>query len=495
MQAQDYLEAAAEALRFGQPQAALRLARHAARLTTDPVVRAFNLAGFLIDAGSDLHNTRLIREGVGLLDGLLQSAPSRLQPGLHYNLGNGYASLGTREGGHSPGSRPSLALAVSHLDKTLTLRDQPNARTNLAGVLIQQGRYLEAIDELNRVLASHPEHHTALARRGSAFMGLFNWTNSHEGLLQAALSDHLAAVALSADQPVFRASYERAVGDLRRRVQPVDLPEQAHRTPDQAWILDHYLGLNPCPICALETPAAFDLYPFTGRLEAPRRRPPTTHVVELVNALCRSYSTARWLLLRATTEAELESDHVISLPGLPQVKTGLRSGLLLAATGSFYAVLGQAAYALDSYMRLKHNRRRLTFDTVWGLPGCKGFPSDKTDIHPRIRSQQMPPLTAFYSLSLSFQHGLGRYSHLRTLRNQLEHHVVLTTDSPLESRYFVTVSLQQLQEAAFSLGRLARAAVWYLSASFLGFEQRRARASAARGETIVPTPGTYVTRH
>jgi len=493
--AQDYLLAASEALRLGQPLAALRLARTAARLTPDPVIRAFNLAGYLIDIGSDLRKTKLIREGVAQLEQISKSVPPGVEAGFHYNLGNGYSALGSREGGHAPGSRPSLGAAVSHLDRALQLRETPDARTNLAGVLAQQGRYIEALDELNLVLRTTPSHHTALARRGSALMGIFNWTNSHAGLLQGALHDHLQAVALSMDQPVFRASYERAVGDLRRRVEHIPLPAFAERSKDQKWIWENSLGLNPCPLCERDSPSAFDLYPFPGRFVAPRRRPPSSHVVELVNALCRSYATARWLLYMATGEdGPAESDHVISLPGLPEITNNLRSGLLLAAAGGFYAVLGQAAFALDSYMRLGHNPRRLTFDTVWATPGGRSFPTRKENIHPHVRRQRMPPLVAFYGLSESFQHGIGRYAPLRSLRNNLEHHVVAITSSPLQSRYFIATAMNDLLGSSLALGRLARATVWYLSASFLGFEQRRARQAVQQGNIVLPDKGIHVIR-
>lgn len=466
---------ATELLRIGRASEAIALARKAARLITDPHAKAITLGGLLVDSGTDLRKPGLIREGTTLLRGALTSVPETMEFALHYNLGNAYSAIGSWERGASPGTRPSLSEAVSHYDKALLIDPTPEVRTNLAGALAQQGRFFEALDELDALIDGNPQVHQAYAKRASALRNLFAWTQHHTALLAAASRDYEMAVSLSAHEPVFASLYQRALDQMRSRVRPI-LPTPTTSSADQAWIWRNRLALNPCPICRIESPDAFDLYPLPGRLQAPRRRPPVEHVLELVNSLCQSFATARWLLFTATDSGRpLEADHVISLKGLPRARHTLRIGLMMAALSGFYSVLGQAAFAMDSYLQLGHDRPHLTIDTVWGKPGRRGFPKSRKDMHPSLLRRSAQPLNALYRLAESLQHGLGRYATLRSLRNHLEHHVVVATEATVESRYFITALTPDLTSSAYSLGRIAKAAVWYLSAIILNGELERVR--------------------
>ncbi|GAG28942.1 unnamed protein product, partial [marine sediment metagenome] len=97
----------------------------------------------LIDAGSDLSDLKLIREGIKLLkldSGLIEE---NYPINFHYNLGTGYLALGKKERGKGPGTRPSLSEAVKHFDASLSAKQHPDTQTNLASALIAQGRWIE----------------------------------------------------------------------------------------------------------------------------------------------------------------------------------------------------------------------------------------------------------------------------------------------------------------------------------------------------------------
>lgn len=476
---------ASEHLRLGRRKEAVRAARAAACLTSDPVTRAINLGGILIDVGSDMGDRRLVKEGVYKLEAVRSLVSEEHLSKFHYNLGNGYAAIGEGQRGKGPGTKLALDKAVSHLDQAVELGDNPDAKVNLAGVLLSQGRWIEAQDEFSEILNVHPSHHNALAKRGSSLIGIYNWTSNHSGLLIAALEDHEKAVTLAKGQPIFQRSYRRVVSKLRNKIKP-HTPSISIPSPDQEWIWKNRLALNPCPICMLESPGAFDLFPLASRLEGGRRRPPVEDLLELFNSLCRSYSTARWILYKALEAKPTESDHVISLKGYDTAIHSLPVGLLMTSASGFYGVFNQIGFALNSYFHLGHCTRSVTFQSVWSEPRKdRKVPQERGEIHKALRHRATPALTALHRLALSLEFGIGRYSHLRELRNALEHHIVVPVREHLESPYFISESIDEIKRNTFTLGRLAKAAIWYLGGALLYGEQERLKRALKRGDLVV----------
>ena len=477
-----------EQLRCGRPAEAVRTARKIARLIKNPVLRAINVGGLLIDAGADLKKVRLVKEAVDELECVSAEVTEPVRPAYHYNLGNGYSTLGHRQKGHGPGTKPALVKAISHLDAALKYNPAPDVRANLSGVLLAQGRWIEAFDESDAILLEYPTHHQALARRASSLQGIYNWVEGHTAILAAALSDLEHAIEISGDEPVFQTSYKKAYADLRKRVSPLHKSPQTSLRRDVRWIWNSRLALNPCPLCRQESPEAFDLFPLAGRLEGGLRKPEVDVVLDMFNGLSRNYATARWILYKAVEDPPLESDHVITIEGNPSARHELSVGLLMSAASGFYALLGQIAFALNSYYRLGHDARYVTFENVWGQPGSRSLPRDRNSLHPALRRRSVPALAALYWLAQSFTHGLGRYADLRKFRNSIEHHVVCVFDAPVESPYYIALTRLQLEESTIRLGQIARAAIWYFGGAVLYGEQERVQRQVRRGRKI--TKGT-----
>jgi len=104
-------------------------------------------------------------------------------------------------------------------------------------------------------------------------------------------------------------------------------------------------------------------------------------------------------------------------------------------------------------------------------------------MHPRLVRPASAELGALFNLAKSFEFGAGRYSGLRKLRNSIAHHIVVATDrGGMTSRYFVTAEVDSLRKSAYDLGRLAKAAIWYLGATVHRAERARARRAAQRGQ-------------
>ena len=482
---------AVEQLRCGRPTEAVRTARKVERLIEDPVLRAINVGGLLIDAGADLKKVHLVKEAVDQLERVSAGVTEHVQPAYHFSLGNGYSTLGHRQKGRGPSTKPALVKAISHLDAAMKYNPAPDVRANLSGVLLAQGRWIEALHESDAILREYPNHHKALANRASSLQGIYHWTGDHTGILVAAHSDLERAIELSSNEPVFQSSYKKALDALRKNVPPIQVSPQTSQRRDVRWIWDSGLALNPCPLCRQESPEAFDLFPLAGRLEGGTRKPEIDVVLDLVNSLSRNYASARWVLYKAVEDLPHESDHVITIEGNPSARHELSVGLLMSAASGFYALLGQIAFALNSYYRLGHDARDVTFENVWGKPGSRRLPQERTSLHPAIRRRAVPALAALYWLAQSFTHGMGRYADLRKFRNSLEHHVVCVFDTPVESPYYVALNRTQLEESTLRLGQIARAAIWYFGGAVLYGEQERAQRQIRRGRKVIKrTRGT-----
>jgi len=495
-QAQRLFDLSQRLLDDGGSVEAVGKARMAVRCLRGSVEGRFNLASVLIDAAGQLPRARYAREGVELLLSIEKDLPDELEAQFHYNLGNAYSVIGRRERGKGPGTKPSLLTAISHLDHSLTLEELPNARVNLARALLMQGRWIESHDQFNAVVDEHPDHHQALALRGSSLMGIHNWTSGHKGLLTGALMDHQRAESLAAGDQLSCRSYRSVIRDLQRAGIEAYEPRAVERTPDQAWIIEQGLGLNPCPICHVESPGAFDLYPLAARIEGGSRRPPVEAAIEIVNAVCRSYATSRWILYKAMCSLPEEGDHVISLRVHPDSVHDLGVGLIMSAISGFYSLLGQTAYGLNSYFRLGHDPKYVTFETVWYDAGSKrkGAPKDRSQIHSKLVRRPWPALSALYSLARSLEIGRGHYEQLRTLRNRIEHHVVVASPTASDEHRFVALSVDELRSAALQMGRIAKAAVWYFGAAVFHDELQRLGRAAKRGCRIHPGSGLSVER-
>lgn len=485
----------------GEYSAALEDARRVHQRFSGPSAD-FALAGILVDVANFTRNLKLAREGRTLMERLPQKFIDAYPADYHYNLGNALSSIGHHERSRGAARRPAIAEAVSHYDQALQLSDRPNTRANLANALLAQGRYIEALDELDSLLASEPHHYNALGYRGASFLGIDIWLNrTHAGIRQAALHSYRKAVEFAKGDPVVAQHFADYVRQLESRVSPLPDLEQKPMRSDAKLFWSRRLALNPCPICMLNSPDAFDLFPLPGVLKAPRRRPPTKDLFVVLNAIIGTFGTARWQLWSAeSSESSLPPDHIIQHAGSGGVLIDLKIGLKMSAFAGFYRVLGQIASALNNCLALKHLPEQVTFNNVWGKPRARGFPKTTEELNPGVRRRNNDPLSALYYLAASLELGLGRYQHLRNLRNQIEHRIAapfvsLQQGRPRKHPYYDPFVVSGLSRDVYVVGRLARAAIWYLCASFSVEERRRVRFAQRAGHMIGGGAGTPVARH
>lgn len=488
-------DAAYELVSHGRFHTAVRVALAAAAQHPDRWHADFRFAAILIDAGARSRTRHYIDEGIRLLDRSIPSARATAQSSVRYNLGNAHLALGELERGRGPLTRPSLAHAVSHLAASLAIEPRVEAEINMASAFVEQGRYIEAIDLLTHVLrksSDHPMACVAYATRARAEEGVHDWMLPHQGLLEMALVDTECAVAMAKAAGAFdyERVYQRAVDRLRTMTgQPSVITASAE--PAHAWMWEQGLALNPCGLCGLETPDAFDTYVLQGTLGGARRRA-SAEVAEIVNTWHRTFSTARWNLLQAAGAiGDLPGDHVVTTPGLRGTRHDLQIGLLIAAITGFYSVFDKVAYGLNTYLHLGHKPDRVSFSRMWARRDWRRrkdgppMPNARADLHPTFARTAARPLSALYHLAWSIETGEGLYRTLRVLRNETEHRLLVATPHHASSNYFSTIEPSELKRQAIAVGRLAKAAMWYAGGTLWWREAQRLRRATRAGHLVM----------
>lgn len=453
----------------------------------EPWARAVCAGGILIDAGADAKRGRLIHEGVRAIAATIDTVPQSDRFAALYNLATGLVELGQRERGWGPGARPALHTALRRFDDALACEDSAECRVNLGNCLSSQGRFVEALDEYDRVIAHDREHHEAYANRASTLETVRRWTQpGHHGFTEAAAVDIETAITLSAGDPLYRERYQRFRSKLKRRA-PTHGGPPVVPSPIAEWVWSNRLNLNLCPLCRQDTPEAYDLYSLFQHLTSPRRRPSAAELLSIVNTVHRSFASARALMMLADgVGSPIAPAHVITQSPTDPSGLTLRTGFMLAAASSFYGVLNQVSFGLNSYLHLGHEANVVNFERIWSRPSKQRppLPKRKREFHPRFARSSSLMLNAIYGIALSFDAKDGRYSSLRRLRNDIEHHLVVVDGRSKESSYFAVYRPAQLRVDVLALGRLAKAAVLYFGGAIWMEEVKRLRKKQRGGKYV-----------
>lgn len=498
------LRLARQCLLDGSYDEALKLVRAYEKTESTQWLRHLNAGGLLIDLGSGLKDTGIVKEGIGKTEIALKDAPDEHIGRAEYNAGNGYLWLGQRQRGNSPGTKPLLGKALRLLSASLKKMPTPEARINYAGALMDQGRWVEASDELIDALSVELNHPFALSRLAGAYVDAYRYSQNHDGFLVVAITNYSEARRRSNDSHFVQNCndhldwIESLVG--KRKFQALvrrNVPGKKSRTMFQKWVWDSRLSLNICPCCSNLTPDAYDSTVVQRFLQGPKRRPSVDDIYEVLNALHRTYASGRWCLAQGIGVAKIrEKDQVVSYPSKVNSLHDMQTGMLITAIGEFYSVLDKVAAAMNSLFHLGHEPSKVHFNNVWRQKSeiRRGFPKKRSDIHDRLRGFSVPAMSALYRLAEALEFGGGLYQDLRIFRNCLEHRIVVPMSIVRTRPYYDSLDISLLSSYGFQLGRISRASIIYLGASIYHGEQKRLRRAIARGDLVTEGPGPSVHR-
>lgn len=381
-------------------------------------------------------------------------------------------------------------------------------RTNLANRLDAVGRPIAANEERLRVLRSDPHFAKALAGRaqGIAFYAAHLYDIGHICVLLAAarslFDSALDTTAFweSGDRDYFaprlREERKRIADDLRQHDfdECYDLDQWSLGNTDEerayrGWCLRERLFLNPLNDAYTDTVAATDVlhlpshtYPID---EAPR-------FPAYFNLLKQEFVSARYRLYRALLgrDPEYVMRDVLMLDTGEGQLLGHYTDNLRASFRSAYAVFDKVGLFLNDYFRLGRQPGKVTFRNVWfENPG-----RDARNVRSEFEKQWNWPLRGLYFLSKDlFERNFKEVAEpnalkLSQLRNLAEHRFLsfhpLVTESGNDTHQ--VVSIEEFEDSALRLLKMAREALIYLSLAIHQEEGLRERSATDKGTLGIP---------
>lgn len=328
-------------------------------------------AGVLIDVGQDASDGDAVREGVALLEKLVEAHPE--EDTLRYNLGNGLiacASLDLTKGAAwFPATRTlrrqgrkRLASVRSADDSTLAAQ----ALTNLGNALSRAHRWSEAFDAYVEALGQDPSHGVAAGCAAQLLL----WRASRGGGDPRAL--HAVAIR-----------YAKIARENRDRVLAIAGPASVaafDKLPDGEaapkldlsgvkpylrFVAEHHLALVPTIEGLDPRLRRWDSLLLPGVAEPLLDGAPTPPpLFAMFNSIKAGYLAVRRLAYRAISCRERQTGRYSDTLDYALYGTDVAS--LLLAQRAAIDVLDQIAVALNEYLSVGLSADKVTMRTIWG---------------------------------------------------------------------------------------------------------------------------------
>jgi len=191
----------------------------------------------------------------------------------------------------------------------------------------------------------------------------------------------------------------------------------------------------------------------------------------LLNEICESYATARYLLfssVRCDEECTAIDTFSEYSDHMDRSCTGIKSGRMKLSFQACYSILDRVAVYLHYWYGLEH-KANISFHNVW-------FEENSKTLHSKMKSSRNQFLNAIYTVSKDFAQG-GSYFHLRKVRNKIVHQYFVlhsgrkgwrTSGKDLQNHML----LESFKAETLSLMSVIKYVVVYLYA-FIDLELRR----------------------
>lgn len=344
--------------------------------------------------------------------------------------------------------------------------------TNLANVLFQVGRFVEALETWDSVLCRDPNFGMALANKGLAMLHYahllpdkdhaFLYLVEARKNLQKALKTNLPAHARRLFQEHLHTLKQALPRHVNRKyLNPMDTngqPEGTHSALKQ-WKLKNRLFLNPLNDLGCFVESADDRI-----FEFPFLRSPSLQSLSqaLYQSLTREFVFSVELyfesLLKNSGTSKDGNESAASI-NLEKIKLSFRVA---------FSLLDKIAFFLKRYYGFSIPDKRVGFRTIWYRFGKK-----YEGLHPSFRESRNRPLQGLFWLSkdlydsrADFQNGLESDARgLHSIRNRLEHnYLMLENDISFSDNPSVPVmSESDFARRGLRMLKLIRSALNYLA--------------------------------
>ena len=443
-------------------------------------------SGLLIDVGVAIEDESVVREGLELLQGDLQSIGRNKQyaPTAYYNLANGHYGLFRFAVARDPYvacfQETSLDEAKAYYRRALgygleddMLRSQ--IWTNLGNCFDHLGRVIDALECYNEALQWKSDHGMALGNKGQALMNYSVVAGEHQGtflieahsLLSRALELGLPTEAIN--------SFSKHIANIREHFpdrqaleNPPEYPGCRIETRSAferfliEFCLENRLYLNMCDFCqkcdaAIGDTASIKKMIVSVSTEKDRDLMKENIYLRLsayLNQIKQDYVAARFLLILSRYKGiniDFVDEHVKIVDTGDQSVHNIRVQLVRASFRNFYDILDKIACFLDDYLQLGIPERKIDFRRLWYTKGNL--------LRNRIKKMKSLSLNALFDIHRDFEN--GPYKELRLIRNALTHRFVTVRKSQ-EVENWENMTEETLVRHTLDLSRVVRNAILYL---------------------------------
>jgi hypothetical protein len=487
----------------------------------------------LIDLSLDLGRLDGTEKAIQLSEALhgrnLPSAQSSL---LHYFLSNAWAnkSLLSRTSPEAEWAweQPESEKQIIHL--RLAIREQafeqlPSARqaqvfTNLANLLSQVGRFIEAQESWNAALALQPRFSMALANRGRGRLWYARALHDigHQTIfLRHGVTDLDAALSAPRNDPLgpdatMRKGFQKhrdwirkhlPKSELRKGTRMKELPlgETEQEIRYRKWCLANRLFLNPLNDLGNHSVAAHDVLTTPSMVVAVGEGP---HYQGFYNQMKQEFVSARWFYYEGITARKPHfSDKDVTLYNtLDYPCYALAAERAKVAFRIAYSLLDKIAFFLNHYLNLGIPEKRVYFRSFWYSSQNRA-----QGLRPEFEKCPNWPLRGLFWLSKDLFEDKSGFreclepdaQELDAIRNHAEHKYLKLHDVMWRGSKHVDDPLYRLstdalaasfyrrdfEAKALRLLRMVRASLIYLSLAIRSEEASRERARPKKG-LIVP---------
>jgi tetratricopeptide (TPR) repeat protein len=357
---------------------------------------ALDHIGLLIDASNDARSSAGTDRAFSLLDEIRKrDLPPDLAALAHYFAANAWENRVHQKVQHDAWAWEQPEVQAQILELRGAVRHEGFAQlhvmrqcqilTNLANQLDHIGRFIEAVEFLDRALTLNGRFAMAHGNRGIA-LGAYAralYDGGHAGLMLMMAHDSLAA-ATSPDtlydsdaQDAARAAFENcrmeilkhtAVEEIRKTIDLDDhslgrgTAEHAYRT----WCLEHRLFINPLNDLGVHAIAARDVLTLSSLTvtEPSAQVPP---IIGFFNQMKQEFVSARYLYYEGVnggrphySDREVLLYNTLDYPSYSIAAEKMRTAFRIA-----YSLLDKIAYFLNTYLGLGHKLNQVGFRSVW----------------------------------------------------------------------------------------------------------------------------------
>ena len=382
--------------------------------------------------------------------------------------------------------------------------------TNLANLLNQLGRPIEAIELWDEAISYVPNFAMARGNKGLGLIRLAQLLcdDGHQMLLLEAAEQSLtraldpnslwdsgehpeARVVFEARRASVSKSLDAYRNDLNIDRQNFSLGETPSEISYRTWCLQERLFLNPLNDIMDDPLAAQDVFHLPShsyKLEEAPRFP------NYYNLLKQEYASARYRLFKSL---DWDIDHpadrdVMLIDGTDAGIFGHPLDDLRIAFREAYSLFDKISVFLGDYFGTNKKNERVTFRRVFEQ---KPKNAD-TQLRPAFQGSQNLPLRGLYFLAKDlFDKGFDDFAapdakQLVSLRNQLEHRYLTLQFYPAvqtSTEEHLYISIDVFRDKTLSVLRLARSALIYLSLA-MGSEEARRRAVNDKSDLSISIP-------